>query len=70
MPAVPDCTEAWPRGPTPRPRSGAAAETTYAMPEVRGSGQEEQPHIQAAAAARAKEGQEELLHVQSQEGRP
>ena len=37
--------------------------------EVRGSGLEEQPHVQGTAAVRAQEGQEELLHVQSQEGR-
>ena len=28
------------------------------------------PHVQGAAAAQAKEGREELLHVQGQEGRP
>ena len=38
------------------------------MPEVRGSGREEQPHVQGVVAARAQEGQEELLHVQGQEG--
>ena len=60
-----------------------AAETSYCMPElravdeksyhrleVRGGGREEQPHVQAAAAAQAQEDQEELLHVQGQEGRP
>ena len=40
------------------------------MPEVRGGGLEEQPQVQGAAAARAQEGREELLHVQGQEGRP
>ena len=50
-----DLTEAWLRGATPRPRSGAAAE--------------EQPHVQGAVAAQAQEGQEELLHIQGQEGR-
>ena len=49
-------------------RSGAAAERSYPTPEVRGSGQEEQPHIQEAVAVRVQEGQEELLHVQGQEG--
>ena len=29
---------------------------------------EEQPHVQGAAVAWAQEGQEELLHVQGQEG--
>ena len=40
------------------------------MPEVRGCGQEEQSHFQGAAAAWAQEGQEELLHIQGQEGQP
>ena len=40
------------------------------MPEVRDGGREEQPHVQGAVAARAQEGREELLHVQSQEGGP
>ena len=31
---------------------GAAAKRSYLMPEVRGGGLEEQPHIQGAAAAR------------------
>ena len=53
-----------PRGATPHPRSGAAAEMSYPTPEVRGDGQEEQSHVQGAAAARAQEGREELLHVQ------
>ena len=69
-----------PRGATPRPRSGrqmrvpgcdstGAAERNYPMPEARGGGQEEQPHVQGAVAARAQEGLEELFHVQGQEGR-
>ena len=41
----------------------------YPTPEVRGGGQEEQPHIQGAVAARAQEGLEELLHIQGQQGR-
>ena len=40
------------------------------MSEVRGGSREEQPYVQAAVAARAQEGQEELLHVQGQEGWP
>ena len=40
------------------------------MSEVRGSGQEELPHVQGAVAVRAQEGSEELLHVQGQEGQP
>ena len=45
-----------------------AAERSYPMPEVRGSGQEEQPQVQGAVAAWAQEGREELLHIQGQEG--
>ena len=48
----------------------AAVERRYPTSEVRGGGQEQQPHIQGAVAARAQEGQEELLHVQGQEGWP
>ena len=39
-------------------------------PEVRGGGREEQPHVQGAMIVWAKEGQEETLHIQGQEGRP
>ena len=46
------------------------AETSYPMSEVRGGGREELPPVQGAAAAQAREGREELLHVQGQEGRP
>ena len=45
------------------------AERSYPMPEVRGGGWEELPHVQGAVAARAQEGWEKLLHVQGQEGR-
>ena len=38
------------------------------MPEVRGGGREEQPHVQGLVAAQVQEGREELLHVQGQEG--
>ena len=48
------------------PEIRAAAERSYHMPEVRGGDQEEQPHIQGAAAAQAQEGREELLQVQVQ----
>ena len=44
------------------------AERSYPMPEVRGGSREEQPHVQGAAAVRAQEGREELLHIQGQEG--
>ena len=51
-----DHAEAWPWGATPRPRSGcdssgAAAKKSYHRPKGRGSGLEEQPHLQGAAAA-------------------
>ena len=39
------------------------------MSEVRGGGREEQPHVQGAVAVLVYEGQEELLHIQGQEGR-
>ena len=65
-----DHAEAWPRGATPLPTSGAAAKWSYYMPEVKGGGREEQPHLQGTAAARVQEGREELLHVQDQEGWP
>ena len=42
---------------------------TYSTPEARGSGQEEQPNLQAAVAARVQEGLEELFQVQDQKGR-
>ena len=38
------------------------------MPEARGGGWEDQPHIQEAVAAWAQEGLEELSHVEGQEG--
>ena len=37
---------------------------SYPMPKARGGGQEEQPHVQGAVAARVQEGREELLHLQ------
>ena len=73
-----------PRGATPRLRPGGAAERSYPASEVRGGGREElphapkpkargggredEPHIQGAVTARAKEGLEELSHVEGQEG--
>ena len=43
-------------------------------PQLRDSGttlgEEEQPHVQGAVAVGVQEGQEELLHIQGQEGRP
>ena len=64
----------WPRGVSPRQRSGEAAESgrlrrhrsggeELPQCEVRGGGWEEQPHVQGAVAAWAQEGLEELFHV-------
>ena len=47
---------------------GAAAKRSYPKSEVRGSGREEQPHVQGVMAAWAQEGLEELFHFQDQEG--
>ena len=38
------------------------------MPEDKGGGREDQPHIQGAVATRVQEGQEELSHIEGQEG--
>ena len=47
------------------------AERSYSTFNIRrGSGREEQPHVQGAVAALAQEGQEEILHIQGQEERP
>ena len=66
--AAMDSTEAWQRGTTPYPKSGAVAKRSYPTPEVRGGSLEEQLHVQGAAAVRAQESLEELFHVQGQEG--
>ena len=58
------------QGSYPAPRSGAMAWRRYLTPEARGSGREELPHGPRSSGCRAQEGQEELLHVQGQEGRP
>ena len=42
--------ERWPRGASPRPRSGAVAEKNYPTSEVRGPAREELPHLQGEAA--------------------
>ena len=39
------------------------------MPKVRDGGREEQPHVQGVVAVWVQEGQEELFHIQGQEGR-
>ena len=58
-----------PRGANPHPRPGAAAGWSNPTAEARGGGQEEQPHVQGAVAARAQEGLEEPSHLEGQEGR-
>ena len=50
------------------PRPGVAARRSNPTPEFRGGGQEDQPHVQGAMAARAQEGLQELSHVEGQEG--
>ena len=37
--------------------------------QARGGGREDQPHVQGAVAALVQEGQEELSHIEGQEGR-
>ena len=48
-------------------RTKQNAAESYPTSEVRGSGLEDQPHVQGAVAARAQEGLEELSHVEGQE---
>ena len=38
------------------------------MPEARGGGQEDQPHVQGVVAVPAQEGLEEPSHIEGQEG--
>ena len=57
-----------PRGAIPHLRSGVVAERSHPTYEVRGGGQEEQPHVQGAAAAQVQEDREERLRVPGQEG--
>ena len=52
----------------PRLRSRAVARRSNPMPEARGGGWEDQPHVQGAMAAQAQEGLEELSHVEGKEG--
>ena len=47
--------------------SAGAAERSYPMHEARGSGWEEQPHVQGAVAALYWSCCEEILHVQGKE---
>ena len=61
--------EAWRSYPIPQcPRPGDTDGRSNPMPEARGSGQEDQPHVQGAMAAGAQEGLEELYHFEGQEG--
>ena len=39
------------------------------MPEARGGGWEEQPHVQGAVAVQAQEGLEDLSHLEGQKER-
>ena len=46
----------------------AGGATPCPKPEARGSGQEDQPHVQGAVDARVQEGLEELSHLEGEEG--
>ena len=48
--------------------AGGLFTNTAPTPEAKGSGREDQLHIQGAMAARAQEGLEELSQVEGQEG--
>ena len=50
-------------------RPGVAAGRGHPTPEARGSGWEEQPHVQGVVPAQVQEGLEEPSHVEGQEGR-
>ena len=51
-------------------RGGSQEELPHApVPETRGGGRKDQPHVQGVVAAREQEGLEELSHVEGQEGR-
>ena len=52
----------------PMSEVGVAAGRSNLMPDARGGGWEDQPHVQGAVAARAQEGLLELSHVEGQEG--
>ena len=67
MPLIPRPRAAGERS-YPTSKVGAAAGRSYPTPEVRGSGREEQPHVQGAVAAQAQKGLEELSPVEGQEG--
>ena len=52
----------------PRLRSRAVARRSNPMPEARGGGWEDQPHVQGAMAAGVQEGLEELFHLKVRKG--
>ena len=52
----------------PASEARAATRRSNPTPEARGSGLEEQPHVQGTVAAWAQEGLEELSHTEGQEG--
>ena len=50
-------------------RGGSREELPHApTPKARGSGWEDQPHVQGIVAAQVQEGLEELSHFEGQEG--
>ena len=53
----------------PKAEVRGSDERSYSESEVRGGSQEDQPHIQGSVAVRAREGLEELSHVEGEEGR-
>ena len=57
----------WPRGATPHPRSGGAAERRYPASEVRAGGQEELKHAPKPEAR--GDGREELSQAPTPEAR-
>ena len=68
-PSVPGCNGAGiAERSYPSPRSGAVARRSYPTPEARGTGQEDQPHIQGVVGVRVQEGLDELPHNEGQEG--
>ena len=54
--------------PGQQPRAGAMAGRSNPTPEAKGSGWEEQPHVQGMVTAWVQEGLEEPSHVECQEG--
>ena len=48
--------------------TGAVAKRSHLVPEAKGGGWKEQPHVQGMVAEQAREGLEELSHIEGQEG--